>query len=91
MNPLVVGADLQVGHAFGEDLALKRLPIGGLDGPASGCLGECHDKYDENARDRQDPHSSNDITIRGYGSLVQNRMTVKYDKARLFLVSTMAL
>ena len=38
---LVVRAKLQVGHAFGEDLALKRLPIGGLDGPARGCLGEC--------------------------------------------------
>ena len=45
---LVVRAELQVGHAFGEDLALERLPIGGLDGPARGCLGECRYKHDEN-------------------------------------------
>ena len=48
-NLLVVGTKLQVGHAFGKDLSLERLPIGGLDGPAVGCLGKCRDKDDENA------------------------------------------
>ena len=32
----VVGAELQVDHAFGEDLTLERLAIGGLDGAARG-------------------------------------------------------
>ena len=35
-NLLVIRTELEIGHAFGEDLPLERLAIGGLDGPARG-------------------------------------------------------